>query len=48
MLFGPSNANRNIGNETLSINNRDIERVGNDENLNSFKFLGIHIDENIS
>ena len=43
MLFGPSNANRNIGNETLSINNQNIERVGNDENLKSFKFLGIHV-----
>ena len=43
MLFGPSYANRNIGNETLSINNRNIERVGNDENLKSFKFLGVYI-----
>ena len=39
MLFGPSNANRNIENETLSINNRNIERVGNDDNLNSVKFF---------
>ena len=40
--------NRHIEHRTLRINNQTIEKLGNDKEINYFKFLGVHIDANIS
>lgn len=32
----------------ITIGDREVERIGNDCNLKSFKFVGVHLDENMS
>ena len=39
IIFSPS-SNPNIGNHSLNIDNQNIDKIGNDMNTKSFKFLG--------
>ena len=50
IIFKPSigSQNRVVNNQLLTINNQPIERISNTSDNKSFKFLGIHVDENIT
>ena len=47
IIFSPS-SNPNIGNHSLNIDNQNIDKIGNDMNTKSFKFLSLEIDECIA
>lgn len=48
ILFRKQNMTPNLNNLSLIIDNSEIERIGKDCKDNSFKFVGVHIDEFLS
>ncbi len=48
IVFRPTTNHHNLMNRELIINNQPLERIGHNENLKSFKFLGLNIDETLS
>lgn len=47
IIFSPQ-PSLNTDNFTLKLNNTEIERIGNQQEVTSFKFLGLSIDENLT
>ena len=45
ILFRNPTQKVDFANLSLRINGQNIERIGNDCNIKSFKFVGIHLDE---
>jgi hypothetical protein len=39
---------QNVLENTFYLNGQEVERVGNDQNEKSFKFLGIYMDETLT
>jgi len=48
MIFRPSNRATNMLRSDIMINNEKIDQIGNNCNDKSFKFLGVHLDENLT
>ena len=48
IIYRPNTINLLTTNIQIKINDQPIERIGNNMNNKAFKFLGIHIDENIT
>ena len=48
IVFRPTASHIPTENASIQINNQPVERIGNTINNKSFKFLGIHMDENIN
>ena len=48
IVFRPTATHIQTENINIKINNEPVERIGNTMNSKSFKFLGIHMDENIN
>ncbi len=48
ILFGPHNVNIRHNDGLIHLNGENFDQVSNSSNEKSFKFLGIHIDENLS
>ena len=48
ILFRPTATHIQSENVNIKINNEPVERIGNTMKNKSFKFLGIHMDENIN
>lgn len=47
IIFSPSNKPK-FDQYTIKIDNHEIDRIGNNQAVDSFKFLGIYLDENIT
>ena len=48
ILFKNKNEDVSITSLKLQIDNKDIERVGTGCKNESFKFVGVHLDENLN
>lgn len=48
ILFNPSHSQIITGNNQIILNDSPVDRIGQNETVKSFKFLGIHIDEHLS
>ncbi len=48
ILFRPTTAYPKRIREDIYLNGQEVERVGNDQNEKSFKFLGIYMDETLT
>ena len=48
MLFRPTSSYPNIINDQIILNGQRVDQVGHNQPEQSFKFLGIHIDETLS
>ena len=48
IIFRPNNAHSIPQDLEIKINGQSVERIGNNTTNKTFKFLGIHIDENIT
>lgn len=48
ILFRPTTNYPKTINENIYLNGQQVDRVGNNQNEKSFKFLGIHLDETLT
>jgi hypothetical protein len=47
MVFRPKKCKIQLNDRVINVNNIPVERIGNDQPSQSFKFLGVHIDEHL-